>query len=41
MKIQELEVRELEVRKSEKLIPLSSWEALLIYGWLVPTVQVC
>ena len=28
-------------RRSENLIPLSSWEAWLIYGWLVRQVQVC
>ena len=28
-------------RRSENLIPLSSWEARLTYGLLVPQVQVC
>ena len=27
-------------RRSENLIPLSSWEARLTYRWLVPQVQV-
>ena len=28
-------------RGSENLIPLSSWEARMTYGWLVPQVEVC
>ena len=28
-------------KRSENLIPSSSWEARLTYGWLVPRVQVC